>query len=79
MFDVPRHSASLICSSLIGLIRPLWLLRTWLLAAAAARVSCRDGRGTTVPMREDRHIAPSLLRQIARDLGLPVEELLRNR
>jgi predicted RNA binding protein YcfA (HicA-like mRNA interferase family) len=37
-----------------------------------------DGRGTTVPMHKGRDIAPSLLRQIARDIGLTVEDLLRN-
>jgi len=34
--------------------------------------------GTTVPMHKGRDIAPSLLRQIARDIGLTVEELLQN-
>jgi predicted RNA binding protein YcfA (HicA-like mRNA interferase family) len=38
-----------------------------------------NGRGTTVPMHKGRDIAPPLLRQIARDIGLTVEELLRNR
>jgi predicted RNA binding protein YcfA (HicA-like mRNA interferase family) len=38
-----------------------------------------DRRGTTVPMHKGRDIAPSLLRQIARDIGLTVEELLQNR
>ena len=38
-----------------------------------------DGRGTTVPMHKGRDIAPSLLRQIARDIGLTVEELLQHR
>ena len=38
-----------------------------------------DGRGTTVPMHKGRDIAPSLLRQIARDIGMTAEELLRNR
>ncbi len=38
-----------------------------------------DGRGTTVPMHKGRDIAPSLLRKIARDIGLTVEELLLNR
>ncbi|HEY3857300.1 MAG TPA: type II toxin-antitoxin system HicA family toxin [Verrucomicrobiae bacterium] len=38
-----------------------------------------DGRGTTVPMHKGRDIAPSLLRKIARDIGLTVEELLIDR
>ena len=38
-----------------------------------------DGRGTTVPMHKGRDIAPSLLRQIARDIGLTIEELLQHR
>lgn len=38
-----------------------------------------DGRGTTVPMHKGRDIAPSLLRQIARDIGLTVEELVSKR
>ncbi|MCB1002751.1 MAG: type II toxin-antitoxin system HicA family toxin [Acidimicrobiales bacterium] len=35
-----------------------------------------DGRGTTVPFHAGRDIAPALLRKIARDVGLTVEELL---
>lgn len=35
-----------------------------------------DGRGTTVPMHKGRDIAPPLLRQIARDVGMTAEELL---
>jgi predicted RNA binding protein YcfA (HicA-like mRNA interferase family) len=38
-----------------------------------------DGRGTTVPMHKGRDIAPPLLRQIARDIGLTVEELITHR
>ena len=38
-----------------------------------------DGRGTTVPMHKGRDIAPPLLRQIARDIGLTVEELISHR
>ncbi len=35
-----------------------------------------DGRSTTVPFHGGRDISPTLLRKIARDVGLPVEELL---
>ena len=44
-------------------------------------VQCRhaDGRGTTVPLHKGRDIAPPLLRQIAKDVGLTVEELLGRR
>jgi predicted RNA binding protein YcfA (HicA-like mRNA interferase family) len=38
-----------------------------------------DGRATTVPVHGGRDISPILLRQIARDIGLTVEELLRHR
>jgi predicted RNA binding protein YcfA (HicA-like mRNA interferase family) len=38
-----------------------------------------DGRGTTVPMHKGRDIAPSLLRQIARDIGMTAEELVQSR
>jgi predicted RNA binding protein YcfA (HicA-like mRNA interferase family) len=38
-----------------------------------------DGRGTTVPFHKGRDISPVLLRQIARDIGLAVEEFLRYR
>ena len=38
-----------------------------------------DGRCTTVPMHAGRDISPILLRQIAKDVGLKVEELLKNR
>jgi predicted RNA binding protein YcfA (HicA-like mRNA interferase family) len=35
-----------------------------------------DGRATTVPFHKGRDIAPKLLRQIASDVGLTVEEML---
>jgi predicted RNA binding protein YcfA (HicA-like mRNA interferase family) len=38
-----------------------------------------DGRGTTVPFHGSRDISPTLLRKIARDIGLTVEELLGRR
>lgn len=38
-----------------------------------------DGRGTTVPFHGGRDISPVLLRKIARDIGLTVEELLGRR
>ncbi|KPQ38771.1 MAG: hypothetical protein HLUCCO16_11170 [Phormidium sp. OSCR] len=38
-----------------------------------------DGRGTTVPFHKGRDISPRLLRQIASDIGLTVEELLESR
>lgn len=38
-----------------------------------------DGRGTTVPFHPGRDISPTLLRKIARDIGITVEELLGRR
>ncbi len=38
-----------------------------------------DGRTTTVPLHPGRDISPILLRQIAKDIGLTVEELLEQR
>jgi predicted RNA binding protein YcfA (HicA-like mRNA interferase family) len=38
-----------------------------------------DGRGTTVPFHPGRDISPTLLRKIARDIGITVEELLDRR
>jgi predicted RNA binding protein YcfA (HicA-like mRNA interferase family) len=35
-----------------------------------------DGRSTTVPFHGGRDISPILLRQIAKDIGLTVEEFL---
>ena len=37
-----------------------------------------DGRGTTVPFHKGRDIAPPLLRQIARDIGMTVEDFVRS-
>ncbi len=37
-----------------------------------------DGRGTTVPFHKGRDISPTLLRQIARDIGLTVDEMLKH-
>ena len=38
-----------------------------------------DGRGTTVPFHPGRDISPTLLRKIAADIGITVEELLDRR
>lgn len=38
-----------------------------------------DGRCTTVPFHGGRDISPILLRQIAQDVGLPLDEFLRLR
>ncbi len=38
-----------------------------------------DGRATTVPFHKGRDISPRLLRQIASDIGLTVEEILQYR
>jgi predicted RNA binding protein YcfA (HicA-like mRNA interferase family) len=35
-----------------------------------------DGRGTTVPFHSGRDISPTLLRKIAKDIGLTVEQFL---
>jgi predicted RNA binding protein YcfA (HicA-like mRNA interferase family) len=35
-----------------------------------------DGRGTTVPFHAGRDISPTLLRKIARDIGLTAEQFL---
>ena len=35
-----------------------------------------DGRGTTVPFHAGRDISPTLLRKIARDIGLTAEQLV---
>ena len=36
-----------------------------------------DGRRTTVPFHGSRDISPILLRQIAEDIGLTIEELIQ--
>jgi predicted RNA binding protein YcfA (HicA-like mRNA interferase family) len=38
-----------------------------------------DGRFTTVPFHGSRDISPILLRQIAKDIGLTMDEFLRHR
>jgi len=38
-----------------------------------------DGRGTTVPDHGGRDIAPSLLRKIAKDIGMTAEEFVAGR
>ena len=38
-----------------------------------------DGRFTTLPFHSGRDISPILFRQIAKDIGMTAEELLRNR
>jgi predicted RNA binding protein YcfA (HicA-like mRNA interferase family) len=38
-----------------------------------------DGRSTTVPFHASRDISPTLLRKIARDIGLTVDDFLKPR
>jgi predicted RNA binding protein YcfA (HicA-like mRNA interferase family) len=38
-----------------------------------------DGRCTTVPFHAGRDVSPLLLRQIAKDIGLTIEDLIRIR
>jgi predicted RNA binding protein YcfA (HicA-like mRNA interferase family) len=38
-----------------------------------------DGRGTTVPFHSSRDISPILLRQIAKDIGMTVDDFLKHR
>jgi predicted RNA binding protein YcfA (HicA-like mRNA interferase family) len=38
-----------------------------------------DGRGTTVPFHKGRDISPRLLRQIASDIELTIDEFLESR
>ena len=38
-----------------------------------------DGCSTTVPFHAGRDLSPTLLRQIARDIGLSVDDLLKHR
>ncbi len=37
-----------------------------------------DGRSTTLPFHAGRDISPLLLRQIAKDIGLTIDEFLRD-
>ena len=36
-----------------------------------------DGRSTTVPFHKGRDISPILLRQIAKDIGLTIDEVIK--
>ncbi|MGA9773111.1 MAG: type II toxin-antitoxin system HicA family toxin [Blastocatellia bacterium] len=38
-----------------------------------------DGRCTTIPFHAGKDISPILLRQVAKDIDLTVEELLKNK
>ena len=38
-----------------------------------------DGRGTTVPFHVGRDISPFLLRQIAKDIGMNVQDFINHR
>jgi predicted RNA binding protein YcfA (HicA-like mRNA interferase family) len=37
-----------------------------------------DGRGTTVPFHAGRDISPTLLRKIAKDIGLTAEQFIKS-
>jgi predicted RNA binding protein YcfA (HicA-like mRNA interferase family) len=38
-----------------------------------------DGRGTTIPFHPGRDVSPLLLRQIAKDIGLMIDEFMEHR
>jgi len=38
-----------------------------------------DGRGTTIPFHKGRDISPIILNQIAKDIGITVQEFLLNK
>jgi predicted RNA binding protein YcfA (HicA-like mRNA interferase family) len=38
-----------------------------------------DGRSTTVPYHGGREISPTLIRQIAREIGMQADEFVRSR
>ena len=38
-----------------------------------------DGRGTTVPYHQGRDLSPVLVRKIAEDIGMTVDELLKHK
>ncbi len=38
-----------------------------------------DGRATTVPFHSNRDISPVLLRQIAKDIGMTIEQFLQKK
>lgn len=38
-----------------------------------------DGRATTVPFHAGRDISPILLRQIAKDIGIALDDMLKHR
>jgi predicted RNA binding protein YcfA (HicA-like mRNA interferase family) len=39
----------------------------------------QDGRDTTVPFHSGRDISPTLLRQIAQDIGLTIQQFLSHK
>lgn len=39
----------------------------------------QDGRATTVPFHKGRDISPILLRQIAKDIGMTLDEFISHR
>jgi hypothetical protein len=56
--------------------------RLWRFSSAYVEVShsvSPDGRGTTVPYHAGRDISPILLRQIAKDIDMTVDELIEYR
>ena len=62
-------------SEVVGILRKLGFE---LVRQRGSHLLFRDarGRGTTVPAHQGRDIAPPLLRQIAKDIGMTMEEFL---
>jgi len=48
-------------------------------AAHTSNTVTQDGRCTTLPFHPGRDLSPILLKQIAKDIGLTIDEFLRER
>lgn len=59
----------------------LWKLGLDVVRQRGSHLQFRDPRGrcTTVPVLKGRDISPPLLRQIAKDVGMTLEEFLSHR
>lgn len=66
----PREVVALLCSLGVVCVRQ---------RGSHMQFRHADGRATTVPDHGGRDVSPTLLRKIARDIGVTVEELVAGR
>ena len=63
----------------MAILEKTWILRGFVNAVPISNTRHADGRCTTIPVHRGRDISPILVRQIAKDIELTIEEFYEER